>query len=250
MPVRRRTVILLAGILAAILSGCGVTVDQHLTVRPDGGADVALGVLFPRFVWDQLQADPSFDLTALEEQIRADAPPGAHLRVETVTGDDEAGLRVHGSFGTVEEAVRFLTAPRGEGGRPLLSSIAVRRESGLLGYRYRVEAAADPAVVAEGLTAFVDLGDPETVRQALQSLVTVRLAVTLPTPIDTVTGAKATLEDDGHTVRWTLPLDAPGRLEATTVTVRPPALWAAAGTAVAGTVVAAVAIRRRRARPW
>ena len=254
MPVQRRTAILLVGVLAVLLAGCGVTVDQHLTVRPDGGADVALSVLFPRFVWDQLQEDPSFDLTALEEQIRADAPPGTDLEVETVTGDDVAGLRVRGSFGTVDEAVRFLTRPGGEGveaSRPLLSSLAVRREGGVLGHRYRVAAAADPAVVAEGLTAFVDLGDPETLHQALESLVTVRLAVTLPTRIDAVTGAKATLEDNGHTVRWTLPLDAPGRLEATTVTVRPPVLWAAAGLAGIGAVVAGtVAIRRRRALAW
>ncbi|PZN08405.1 MAG: hypothetical protein DIU76_02700 [Bacillota bacterium] len=226
---RRVAAFLCVAAAALILGGCGtIAVEQHLTVKPNGRAELVNTLLFPEALadWAEREDPDFFDLRQIEQSVREEFP-GRPVRVERVEDGGREGVRVTIRFDRIEDVRDVFTSPQQQEVAPghtvtispLFSELTIRREPGWLGDRYTFYAKMDTSLVESAVRDAYRTAPPDADWKALgfdveefvrtaMAMFEYRFAVTLPGRIDpeTVGGpSEPAISDDGRTVTWTIP---------------------------------------------
>ena len=226
---RRVAAFLCVAAAALILGGCGtIAVEQHLTVKPNGRAELVNTLLFPEALadWAEREDPDFFDLRQIEQSVREEFP-GRPVRVERVEDGGREGVRVTIRFDRIEDVRDVFTSPQQQEVAPghtvtispLFSELTIRREPGWLGDRYTFYAKMDTSLVESAVRDAYRTAPPDADWKALgldveefvrtaMAMFEYRFAVMLPGRIDpeTVEGpSEPAISDDGRTVTWTIP---------------------------------------------
>lgn len=251
----RRVVFIVVAIFILLLTGCSVTVEQHVSVLDNGQVDIAEKILVPGIFWAAMKEDSEFDTNVVKEEIQKLFPNAEIIELRDIVEKDKGGVKVVLRFSNINDAILYLTSSRDpQSGKPIPSFIkeAQLKESGNLLYKkYVFEMRTDQNAFSDFLKEFDEMNlGLNDLSLVAESLLDFSFSLTLPYPISIATGVDGppTLSRDRKTVTWKLPLNKPTVIQVESARIWTPIAYAA-GAGIPALVALALVVLLRRPTP-
>lgn len=231
---KAKAIAALAVLGSVLLGGCGVTVQDGLTIHRDGTAQISVKVLMPSVIASEQ------NLNDLEKSLKPEQlPEGASESMTRIAEGDQQGVELVVKTRTVQDALDLMQD--GSGDR-LVSGLSWKQNDSLFHRSYTFDGWLLGTNVKKEIDQAAKESDLGIDPTALVSF-DIKFSVTAPDPIESAPGA----EVDGDTATWTVQPGKDMEISLRTVPERKTGNMAVAGIGGAAVVVAVYLALKRRA---